>query len=182
MKEELRFYLDSLINGVPHYMYERLLYFFCIGAVLIIAWKRRRAWKGISWLLLAEYIFLIYCSTVIFRVVKGVREYDYTPFWSYHRPELLVENIMNVVVFVPVGLLLGCASRGMRWWMALLIGMGVSVSIEALQLVFKRGFSEFDDVFHNTLGCMIGYGVAWTIYWQLRRESAVAPLARARVS
>lgn len=163
VKEELRLYLDSLINGVPHYMYEGALYLFCIGAVLIIVCKRRRAWKGISWLLLTEYIFLIYCSTVIFRVVRGVREYDYTPFWSYNRPELLVENIMNVVVFMPVGLLLGCASKGMRWWMALLTGMCISVSIEALQLVFKRGFSEFDDVFHNTLGCMIGYGVVWTI-------------------
>lgn len=156
----------SLINGVPHYMYEGLHYLFCIGAVLIIIWKRRRAWKCISWLLLAEYIFLIYCSTVIFRAVKGVREYDYTPFWSYNRPELLVENIMNVGVFVPVGVLLGCASRDMRWWMLLLIGMGISVSIETLQLVFKRGFSEFDDVFHNTLGCMIGYCVVWTIYCQ----------------
>ena len=103
MKDKFELYLDPLINGVPHYMYEGLLYLFCIGAVLIIVRKKKRAWKGISWLLLTEYIFLIYCSTVIFRVVRGVREYDYTPFLSYNRPELLVENIMNVVVFVPVG-------------------------------------------------------------------------------
>ena len=172
MKEELRLYLDSLINGVPHYMYEGLLYLFCIGAVLIIVCKRKRAWEGISWLLLTEYIFLIYCSTVIFRVVRGVREYDYTPFWSYNRPELLVENIMNMVVFVPVGLLLGCTSKGMRWWMALLIGMGISVSIEALQLVFKRGFSEFDDVMHNTFGCAIGFLIVAIIkgIWLLQKR------------
>ena len=41
----------------------------------------------------------------------------------------------------------------------LLIGAGISVSIEALQFVFMKGFSELDDVFHNTLGCVIGVGV-----------------------
>ena len=62
-------------------------------------------------LLLAEYIFLLFCSTVIFRVTGETRQYDFHPFWSYDRPELLVENIMNVVVFVPVGLMLGSFLR-----------------------------------------------------------------------
>ena len=31
--------------------------------------------------------------------------------------------------------------------------------IEVLQFVFKRGFAEFDDVFHNVVGCVIGFGV-----------------------
>ncbi len=25
--------------------------------------------------------------------------------------------------------------------------------------MFQRGFSEVDDVMHNTLGCLVGYGV-----------------------
>ena len=29
-----------------------------------------------------------------------------------------------------------------------------------MQLVFQRGYSEFDDVFHNTLGAIIGF-VLW---------------------
>ena len=47
----------------------------------------------------------------------------------------------------------------MSFGAALLVGLCLSVSIEALQFVFKFGFSELDDVIHNTLGCMIGYGV-----------------------
>ena len=40
-----------------------------------------------------------------------------------------------------------------------MIGICLSVGIETLQFVFRKGFSEFDDVMHNTLGCLIGYGM-----------------------
>ena len=64
---------------------------------------------------------------------------------------------MNVVVFVPVGLLLGIAIKDIRWWHALLTGVCLSVSIEILQFVFLKGFSELDDVMHNTLGGLLGF-------------------------
>ena len=54
---------------------------------------------------------------------------------------------------------LGCAFGRMKGWKVLLIGGGFSVLIETLQFVLKRGFAEFDDVFHNVLGCLIGFGV-----------------------
>lgn len=112
-------------------------------------------------LLAIEYMIFIYCATVIFRVYSENVGHEFTPFWSYKaigngRIDLLAENIMNVVVFVPVGLLLSCVSHRLKWWMVLLIGIGISVSIEALQYFCHKGFSEFDDVFHNTLGCSIG--------------------------
>lgn len=162
--EELKTYLVSLANGVPLYVYEGLLSVFCIATALLLAFKGKKAWRGVARLLLVEYVFLIYCSTVLFRVAKELREYDFTPFWSYNcynRPDLLIENIMNVVVFVPVGFLLGFATKeGKKGWLvALLIGAGLSIGIETLQLAFKLGFAEVDDVMHNTLGCMIGYGV-----------------------
>ena len=168
MIEELKTYLVSLIEDVPLYVYEGLLSVFCIGAALLLAFKGKKAWRGVAKFLLAEYVFLIYCSTVLFRVAKELREYNFTPFWSYSRPDLLIENIMNVVVFVPVGFLLGFATwRGKKeevrckkgWLVALLIGAGLSIGIETLQLAFRLGFAEVDDVMHNTLGCVIGYGV-----------------------
>lgn len=30
--------------------------------------------------------------------------------------------------------------------------------IETLQFVLKRGFTEVDDVWHNVVGCVIGWG------------------------
>ena len=160
MSDEFKQYIISLYQDIPQEVYEGLLSIFCIGLVVFIAWKEFKT--GLQYsvaLLLIEYIFLIFCSTVIFRTVGETRQYDFHPFWSYDRPELLVETIMNVVVFIPVGLLLGIAFKQMTWWKALLIECGISVTIEALQFFLMRGFSEFDDVMHNTLGCLLGYGI-----------------------
>lgn len=66
---------------------------------------------------------------------------------------------MNVVLFIPVGLLIGLAIKNMKWWMVGLIGFCISLGIETLQFVFWKGFSEFDDVMHNTVGCLLGYGL-----------------------
>ena len=78
---------------------------------------------------------------------------------------------MNVIVFIPVGMILGSLlkvkgswSRNGSWFMVndswlivLLIGCSISVTIEALQFCFMRGFSEVDDVMHNTVGCIVGF-------------------------
>lgn len=97
-----------------------------------------------------EGLLSVFCiGLVVFIAWKGFQE---------GREDLLAENIMNVVVFIPVGLLLGIAFKQMTWWKAILIGCSISVSIEALQFFFMRGFSEVDDVIHNSMGCLIGYG------------------------
>lgn len=164
MKEEIRQYVVSLYHDVPTEVYEGLLSFLCLGVVVIIAcYGLKRGWRKIAGLILAEYVFLIYCSTVIFRTVADGDGHEFRPFWSYEaiqegRAELLVENIMNVIVFIPVGMLLGSLLRVKgSWLITLSVGMGISVSIEAMQYFFHRGFAETDDVMHNTMGCMIGY-------------------------
>ena len=43
------------------------------------------------------------------------------------------------------------------WLMVAIIGCGISVTTESLQFFLMRGFSEVDDVMHNTVGCLIGY-------------------------
>lgn len=164
-------YWNLLWRDVPLYVFKSLAVVFCIGAVVILAVK---GFKGgcryVSGLLLAEYVFLLYCSTVIFRSASSVRNYDFTPFWSYRAyfsgedTTLLAENIMNVVVFVPVGLFLGLTFRSVSWFHALIIGACLSVGIEVLQFALVRGFAEFDDVMHNTLGCVIGYGISRLLY------------------
>jgi len=161
MRDEFKQYIISLYKDIPQEVYEGLLSVFCLGLVLFVAFKGLRT--GLRWsllLLLIEYVFLIFCSTVIFRATGATRQYDFHPFWSYDRPDLLIENIMNVIVFIPVGMILGSLLRVKgSWLVALLIGCSISITIEALQFCFMRGFSEVDDVMHNTLGCLIGYGI-----------------------
>lgn len=159
MSEEFKHYVISLYQDIPQEVYEGLLSVFCLGLVVFIAWKGfRTGLRYSAVLLLVEYIFLLFCSTVFFRTTGDKRQYDFHPFWSYNRPDLLVENIMNVIVFIPIGMILGSLLRGKgSWLVALLIGCSISVTVEALQFWFIKGFSEVDDVMHNTLGCFIGW-------------------------
>ena len=164
MREQFRTYIVSLYQNIPAEVYEGLLSVFCLSLVLLLGFCGiKRGLRYTSGLLMVEYVFLIFCSTVIFRIVGETRQYDFQPLWSYQaiqegREDLLAENIMNVVVFIPVGLLLSIAFKQVTWWKALLIGCGISVTIESLQFLLMRGFSELDDVMHNTLGCLIGFG------------------------
>lgn len=180
MRVQFFSYLVNLYQEVPASVYEGLLSIFCLGAVALIALKGfRKGWRLTVGLLAIEYIILLYCATVIFREDLENVGHNFMPFWSYDKiyhgdtTGLLAENIMNVVVSVPVGLLMGCVSRRLKWWMVLLIGFGISVSIEALQYFFHKGFSEFDDVFHNTLGCVIGIMIVAIIkgIWLLQKRS-----------
>ena len=159
MRDEFRQYIISLYKDIPQEVYEGLLSVFCLGVVLFIAFKGvRTGFRWSSVLLLIEYIFLLFCSTIIFRTTGETRQYDFHPFWSYNRPELLVENIMNVIVFIPIGMILGSLLRVKgSWAIAFLIGCSISLTIESLQFFFLRGFSEVDDVMHNTVGCLIGW-------------------------
>lgn len=158
MGEEFRLYIISLYQDIPQEVCEGLLSIACLGVAVFFAWKGvKTGLRCSAALLLIEYIFLLFCSTVIFRTTGDTRQYDFHPFWSYDRPELLIENIMNVMVFIPVGLLLGIAFKQMTWWKVLLIGCSISITIEALQFCFLKGFSEVDDVMHNTVGCLLGW-------------------------
>lgn len=152
----------------------------CAGMVLF--WSFLGLLKGTQWvagLLLVEYLVWIFCMAVFFRGVQATRSFNLAPFWSYgaiHSGNRLfmVLDIMNVTAFVPVGFLLCCSIGLTKWWQVLLIGIAISVGIEVLQFVLLRGFAEFDDVFHNALGCLVGYeahnGISSTIRWYQNRH------------
>ena len=166
MKEGLLSYWDSLVNDIPHELYIIALIVFVSSFLISIGLKGFR--KGMRYsmaVLLIEYICLIYCSTVFFRNVRRDIQYDYMPFWSYQayfdgrEPNALIENMINILVFIPIGVLLGYLIKNKTFNRVTVLGACISVGIESLQLIFKKGFSELDDVMHNTLGCVIGFGL-----------------------
>ena len=162
MEEKFIRYLKIVYKGIPDSVYMGLLYFFFISSVLLLFFCGfKRGLKYVKGVALLCYTFLLYCSTFFFRSFKDSSGHNNTPFWSYTaiqngRDALVPIIIMNVLVFVPVGILCSSYLGRTKWYKVLLIGCGLSLSIETLQFLFNRGFSEFDDIFHNTLGCLIG--------------------------
>lgn len=163
LKEQLSNYAELLYKDIPIDVFEGLLSVLCIGVLAFIFFDKR-CWRIMIGLILVEYIFLIYCSTVIFRIYSEERGFNLSPFWSYEaihngNEVLILQNIMNVMAFIPIGILFCLWFTKGKWWKVMGLGCLISISIEVLQFILKRGFSELDDVMHNTLGCIIGYGI-----------------------
>ena len=77
------------------------------------------------------------------------------------------EMLANVAVFFPFGLFLSeflasakRFSAERRLWLATLAGFSLSLCIECFQLLLRVGFFELTDLVMNTLGTLIGAGVA----------------------
>jgi glycopeptide antibiotics resistance protein len=162
--------IDSLAEvsrNIPNMVVE--LSFLVMSGIIIVVFALAKdlntARKGVISTSLVEYLFLVLCSTVIYRATTVGYKIDLMPFWSYSaiisggHNDLIKENLMNVALGVPVGFLLSFIMIHQSWWKAGLVGFLFSSTIELSQLVFKRGLCEFDDVFHNTLGCLVGYGI-----------------------
>lgn len=102
----------------PRIPVEYVLISFLVLSISIVigmlVMKGGRAKRFVLESLLAEYYFLVLCSTVICRASHGVRHIELIPFWNYldiwnrvDYPADLIEVLLNVALFVPIGLLLG---------------------------------------------------------------------------
>lgn len=89
--------------------------------------------------------------------------------------EILLQIIMNIVMFVPVGLFLPCCFQKFEKNRFVLLGeLILSGTIELIQGITKIGMFEFDDILGNVLGAEIGFG----IYWILSRSFRKVKLGR----
>ena len=172
-------YISHCISRIPPTAAIALALIFCVGTILLLAIKgAKRGLRCLAGLALVEYLFLLILLAVWLRKVQDFRECGLIPFASYRpvldgtRP-LSAQVIANILAFIPVGLLAGCAFGPMRWWKVLSIGGGFSLLVEVLQFFLKRGFAEFDDVFHNVLGCMVGYGIYAAVRGVMKRLKPV---------
>jgi glycopeptide antibiotics resistance protein len=68
---------------------------------------------------------------------------------------LATEIVLNILMLVPVGFLLPVLVKRH----AVLYGILVSVCIEVFQLITGRGYFEVNDLIHNSLGIVLGYGI-----------------------
>ena len=168
-------YYESLFRHIPIHVFQVEIAVITIIVSLITYRKGVCAGrKEIFLTLLAGYVFLIFCYTVVFRVEGKATGLALMPFWSYFSyfsgadDTLLGENLMNIFVFIPVGMLLCLVYPNISAKKIIVIGSLLSISIEISQFVFKRGLCEADDVIHNSLGCFLGYIIVYIIQFARR--------------
>lgn len=137
-----------------------------VMAIGFIAYRGQKMMKFVMGALAIEYYFLVLCSTVICRTAPVSKRVELKPFYNYvdiwngvDFKRTLIEVLLNVALFVPIGFLLeGIMPKG--FLKVLFTGCLLSILIELLQLASGRGLCETNDVIHNTVGCMVGYGLA----------------------
>lgn len=117
------------------------------------------------WIMLIFYLFVV-LSITLFRSSVFQNGQIISFFYSYKEAwisasEVAWRNIiLNILMFVPLGFWMPVGKERFRvFWKTYLVGFLLTVGIESLQLLLALGLFEVADLFNNTLGTMIGYGL-----------------------
>ena len=150
--------LPFLIRAVRNRRIESILLVCYIIAVLVITLGSRSTdiESHVSWNPFTTY------RLVIDSAIDGIQKYGWQELWKrigwYKEP--LNSIALNILLFVPFGYLVPSVFSFLRrWWKVLLTGLGFSLMIEVVQFITHLGWFDTSDLFHNTLGAVIGYGI-----------------------
>lgn len=142
-----------------------------VAAVLI--WRRYTAKRApdklvplkrlVPWILFFSYLAIVAAATMLWRGGSGtgVNLHFLRAFFEARNSASVqgwINVILNVAMFVPIGLLLPAMNGVFRkWYVTFAAGAGMSLVIETAQVVLRRGTGDIDDLVTNTLGCALGY-------------------------
>lgn len=126
----------------------------------LIARRRIEGRKAVVLAGVISYAFVIISYTVLARSGEGVYVYETDLFWTYRMiaqgdTGFIMEALLNVMMLAPLGVMIPMIID--NWKLTVGVGFLFSAFIEIMQLVTTRGMYETDDIFHNTLGVIIGY-------------------------
>ena len=135
----------------------------CITCAAARHTKHKTLWRRTNRLLLLLSISAILYLTLWARTPSAVQTPVLRPLHSLaaakEQPELYREMLMNLFLFVPLGLSMPVALPGKtryRSGLTILTALAISCLVEYTQYRFGLGLAETDDVIMNTLGAAIG--------------------------
>lgn len=152
--------------------------FWMILLAFLWGWLGYRERGSLRWRVGNFLLFLGAAAAVFYMTVytrgEGTGEAVLVPFQSFQaakvQPELYRAMLMNVFLFVPLGLTLPFV-LGKGWipgFLTVLAGLAFSAGIEYLQYRYALGWCEVDDVIMNTLGAFLGSMAHWLFRnWEL---------------
>ncbi len=111
----------------------------------------------LTWVLFIIYMLALFWILVLKLGVQfsymGNREVNFMPF----REQLMGEIIMNVVVFVPLGIYVGVLLDSWQFRKKLFFFFSVSLLVEAIQFIMAVGAFDITDIITNTSGGIMGF-------------------------
>ena len=153
-----------------------LIGYFLVYRKLMKGTKKLKASKVGLWSIFLIYMIVVLGATIGDRV-SGYESINLQLFSSYkdvYNNFSLGEwrnIILNILMFVPIGFMIPLIFKKCeRCYITYLVGFGITLFIEILQLVSKRGIFELDDIINNSLGCAIGYGIVMLFISLFKRK------------
>lgn len=150
------------------------------GLGIVWAWSRHKRryggekpfpWKKtVLILLLIAYLAVVDYATL--RRMYGGRAWNvsfhlfraWREAWNNFSVTAWLNVLLNIAMFVPLGVLLPLVwKRCRKWYVMLAAGFGLSLWIELVQFFTGRGILDVDDLFTNTLGAMLGFFLLMTV-------------------
>lgn len=171
--------LQDILSMAGSYMSMGIVLFVFVLIGLAVGYKiiYKRLCKGKKeldfkkffwWFVLIFYLFVVISVTLLSRpgyIGFGAAKivsffYSYKEAWITASETAWRNIILNILMFAPLGFWLPVGKKAFRsFWKTYLAGFALTIGIEVLQLMLSRGIFEVADLFNNTLGTMIGYGV-----------------------
>ena len=141
--------------------------FFLLFCLLqkIDSWKKHKSVMTtmIYNITLSLNISFVFVMTLFGRTITETKRLVLNPFASYFyvletgNSEILLQIIMNIVMYIPLGCLLPYSCRLFdKKRNVVLMAMASSSVIEFIQYVCGIGLFEIDDILNNTFGAIIG--------------------------
>ena len=72
----------------------------------------------------------------------------------------MVNLLGNIIPFMPIGLLSPLVFRSISWQKVLVLEVVTGLTFEVMEVVFRVGIFDIDDVILNAFGVVIGYGAS----------------------
>lgn len=124
--------------------------------------------KGLYIAVFILYVAVLLCGTILLRETpRRVTIYPYL-FWGYKvdNPAVLYrDNLINILLYIPIGYLVGLIAPKHKLLAAVLVGLFLSENVEISQLIWRKGSFDVDDLFNNTVGALIGGLIVVTTFW-----------------
>lgn len=158
--------LSALIHGIP---LASIVYI----VLLLLLWISKK--RSIKKFRIIEFAFILYIVAIL--KITGIIGMQFNIKWfknslgslGFYSPlgegELKM-LVLNMVLFIPFGILIPIVIRTLRWnWLRVfIVGFSFSIAIEFLQM-FAGRMSEINDVLMNSLGTFAGYWIFWILQY-----------------
>lgn len=136
--------------------------------------KRKDLSKEIVTISFVLYLLLL-TWIIVFKVridissLKYIRSINFIPFKSNGSINGMKETIINLLLFIPLGMYLQFFSKKQKY-MSITMVILISFIFEILQYVFHIGVSDITDIIMNTLGGIIGMLLMFILYKLLNKK------------